>query len=506
MIGVALKGLAKRRLRAVLTAFAIVLGVAMVSGTYVLTDTVDRAFSNLFSQTYAETDARITGKAVDINFQGESAATPGVQEDLLADVRALPAVALAAGTIVDEQTRLLDKQGEAIAPDAPTFAFGVDTRPELARFNPTELVEGGWPSGPQRSSSTRARPTAKATSSGGRSASPPRGPSRSSKSSASPSTAASTRSETRRSPSSTCRRLRPSSTSAASSTRSSWRRSAGVSPEQLVRELEGALPDSVAVQTGAASAQEETEEVTFFTDIIRYFLLAFAGIALFVGGFVIFNTLSITVAQRTRELATLRTIGASRRQVLGSVVLESVVIGFVSALIGLALGIALALGLKALFAASGAALPEVGLVLAHADRCRLAPDRRRRDGARGARPRHPGDARAADRRGPRGSRAAEVAARVRHSVRRRRHRRTRRRTALHLAVRRRDRHLAAPVLDRRRLPRALRRRCDALVSPRPPARGLVGWPAPRVGGAAGKLAQGNARRNPAAPLRPLPRS
>ena len=84
--------------------------------------------------------------------------------------------------------------------------------------------------------------------------------------------------------------------------------------------------------------QEQTDEVGEFTKFFRYFLLAFAGIALFVGAFVIFNTFSITVAQRTREFATLRTIGASRRQVLGSVILESLVIGLLASLVGLGLG------------------------------------------------------------------------------------------------------------------------------------------------------------------------
>ncbi len=123
MIGVALRGLAGRKLRAVLTAFAIVLGVAMVSGTYVLTDTIDKAFSNLIGETYAETDARITGKAVDIDFQFESAATPGVPETMLEDVRALPSVAVAGGTIVDEETLLLDKAGKATQWGCPTFAL-----------------------------------------------------------------------------------------------------------------------------------------------------------------------------------------------------------------------------------------------------------------------------------------------------------------------------------------------------------------------------------------------
>src|SRR5207247_610977 len=90
----------------------------------------------------------------------------------------------------------------------------------------------------------------------------------------------------------------------------------------------------------------------------------FAGIALFVGSFVIANTLSITIAQRVREFATLRTIGATRRQVLRSVIVESLVIGFVASLVGLFLGLALAKGLNAAFVAFGIDLPTAGTVFA----------------------------------------------------------------------------------------------------------------------------------------------
>jgi putative ABC transport system permease protein len=364
MIGVALRGLAGRKLRAVLTAFAIVLGVAMVSGTYVLTDTIDKAFSNLIGETYAETDARVTGKAVDISFQGDTAAKPGVPEEMLEDVRALPSVAVAGGTIVDEEAMLLDKEGKAIAPDAPTFAFGLDLRPELERFNPTNLVAGRWPAGPSETvidAGTADREGYRVGETIGVSAV---GPVRDfgivgiaqygGVDSIGNATFAVFDVPTAQA------LLEKEGTFdeifvAAKNE---------VSPEQLVREIRASLPASVEVLTGTESAQQETDEISAFTDIIRYFLLGFAGVALFVGSFVIFNTLSITVAQRTREFATLRTIGASRRQVLGSVVLEALVIGFVSAAIGLGIGIGLAYGLKVLFASFGAELPEVGLVLA----------------------------------------------------------------------------------------------------------------------------------------------
>ena len=95
---------------------------------------------------------------------------------------------------------------------------------------------------------------------------------------------------------------------------------------------------------------------------MKFLLLGFGGIALFVGGFVIANTLAITVAQRMRELATLRTLGASRRQVLGSVVLESVVVGIIGSIVGLFLGLAIAIGLKQLLEATGFELPSGGIV------------------------------------------------------------------------------------------------------------------------------------------------
>src|SRR5207237_1169474 len=98
--------------------------------------------------------------------------------------------------------------------------------------------------------------------------------------------------------------------------------------------------------------------------IINDFLLAFGGVALFVGGFVIANTLSITIAQRTRELATLRTLGATRRQVLRSVLLEAFIIGALASVTGLFLGLALAKGLNKLFVHFGIDLPQAGTVFA----------------------------------------------------------------------------------------------------------------------------------------------
>src|SRR5262249_12624650 len=139
---------------------------------------------------------------------------------------------------------------------------------------------------------------------------------------------------------------------------------AGVSEANLAAKIKPLLPPVAEVRTSSQQASHNAAQITGGTSLIRDILLAFGGIALFVGAFVIFNTISITIAQRTRELATLRTLGASRRQVRRSVMLESFVIGLVASVIGLFAGLGLAKGLNAAFVALGVDLPQAGTVLA----------------------------------------------------------------------------------------------------------------------------------------------
>ena len=174
----------------------------------------------------------------------------------------------------------------------------------------------------------------------------------------------------------------------------------------LVDEIHPLLPPSAQVQTGAEQAKASAKDISEFTRFIQYFLLSFGAVALFVGAFVIFNTLSITIAQRTRELATLRTLGASRRQVRRSVLIEGFAIGLLASLLGLALGVGLAKGLGALMAAMSLDLPKAGTVFeARTVVVSIAP-RRDRDDARQHRSGDQGDESAADRGRPRGRHAA----------------------------------------------------------------------------------------------------
>ena len=138
----------------------------------------------------------------------------------------------------------------------------------------------------------------------------------------------------------------------------------GTSAAELVRAVRPLIPATLEVKDSAKQAEEASAEADKGMAYIRYFLLGFGAIALFVGAFVIFNTLSITVAQRTREFATLRTLGASRKQVLRSVRLEGLAIGLLASMIGLVLGFGIAKGMLVLFSAMGVDLPKGDTVFA----------------------------------------------------------------------------------------------------------------------------------------------
>jgi putative ABC transport system permease protein len=364
VIRVALRGLAGRKLRAVLTALAIVLGVAMVSGTFVLTDMINRAFDDIFTESYAKTDAFISGKSPGFSFNGDQVAPPSVSESLLPKVRSLPDVEAASGGVGDQRaTKIIDKKGKPITTQgAPTFGFGIDY--SQPRFNPLRLVGGRWPGKPNevvidsgtagdqhfRIGETIRISTLKPVRSFRLVGIAQYG---------SVGTIGSATFAAFTLP--TAQQLLDRKGQLDGISVAAKR---GVTQQKLVNEIKRVVPlTKVDVRTQAQQVKEAKKQASF-TKIIKYFLLSFAGIALFVGAFVIFNTLSITVSQRIREFATLRTIGASRRQLLTSVTIEALVIGILAAVIGLLAGIGLAEGLNALFKAVGNDLPVSGLIVA----------------------------------------------------------------------------------------------------------------------------------------------
>ena len=144
VIKVALRGLAGRKLRAALTGIAIVLGVAMISGTYILTDTVQSAFTNLFTESYAGTDAVVTGRGLDISVDGEKPPDPPVAASLLDVVRGVDGVALATGGVADENnTKPSTSDGKPVSSEGwPTLGFGIDTAPALRTVQSAQPPRG----------------------------------------------------------------------------------------------------------------------------------------------------------------------------------------------------------------------------------------------------------------------------------------------------------------------------------------------------------------------------
>jgi putative ABC transport system permease protein len=363
MVKVALRGLAGRKLRAALTAIAIVLGVAMISGTYVLTDTIKSAFSTVFTQVYKNADAVITSKNVFGNDPNSNGLPPSFSASLLPKVRALPGVLEAEGGISD-LAHLVGRDGKVISGHgSPDLAFSVHPHGNQ-RFNPLELVSGTWPVGPHQVAIDEHTASNSHYKVGDTIGVIARGPVTPYKiagivkiggvSSLGGATMAIFDFPTAQKIFDKEGKLDGIDIAAKH----------GVSPEELVKEIEPILPPTAQVRTGQGQAKQATKDTNSFLSIIQDFLLAFAGVALFVGIFVIANTLSITIAQRTRELATLRTLGATRRQVLGSVMVEAFVIGLLASITGLFLGLALAKGLNSLFVSFGINLPQASTVFA----------------------------------------------------------------------------------------------------------------------------------------------
>jgi ABC-type antimicrobial peptide transport system permease subunit len=356
----AVRGLLSRKLRTALTAIAIVLGVAMISGTYVLTDSIDQAFDRIFTDIRQGSNAVISGRSAFDLSEGSGVEAPTLDESLLPQVRELSDVAQAEGQVNSDAAQMIGDDGKAIVyGGAPNLGFSI-ADPD-SPFNPLTLIEGDWP-GPNEVMVDRSTASKEGFSVGQVIGVQAEGPvvrmriSGIMQFSAGLSIGGATLAGF---DIPTAQRLfgkvgRFDEIAVASKP--------GVTDEELVAQIQSILPRTAMVRTGQQQAAADAEETGEFISFLQTFLLAFGGIALFVGSFVIANSLSITIAQRTREFATLRTIGATNRQILGSVVVEALVVGVVASLIGLFLGLLLAKGLFELFDAVGFTLPNTGLV------------------------------------------------------------------------------------------------------------------------------------------------
>jgi putative ABC transport system permease protein len=363
MIRATWKGLLGRKLRTSLTAFAIVLGVAMVTGAYVVTDTMLGAAKKLENASYAGADASIEAKKAFTGDNNPGSRTRPLPASLVDTVRKVPSVAVAQGEIGDT-AKLTKKNGDVInTTGGPPFAVGFDaTTPAAQRLSPFKLKTGSFPTAPTEiaiDAGTAKTQHYKVGDSIGASA---LGPIRQYKITGIvtfggvDSLGSATISVfSLRGAQELFRRGHAVDTILVSG-------KPGTNPVALRAAIRPVLPAGVQVTSAKAQDRFDIKGLKSFLDIIKIALVAFGGIALFVGAFIIFNTLSITVAQRSREFGLMRMIGASRRQILRSVLFEAAAIGLLASLIGMGLGFLLATGLQAVFKGVGLDLPSTGTV------------------------------------------------------------------------------------------------------------------------------------------------
>jgi putative ABC transport system permease protein len=355
MFRLTLRNLLARKLRLVMSGLSIVLGVAFLSGVLVFSNGLSTTFDGIIygstpdgvvrAKDFAEFDAGYSGTPTNV-----------VTPENIADLEALPEVDRADGDIAGFGMSLLASDGTLVGgTGAPTLAFNYHDGPNMDGGSILELDNGRWPEGtdeivldngaaengdyelgdevqllaPYGDIQQTATLVGTAEFNGG-------------------GTAGAT--------------LLIFSTVGAQRlfldgndvyNRVSLTAAEGVSQEELTDAAEQVIPDDFEAATGDKVADESQAAIGEFLDIIKIFLLIFAGIAVLVGGFIILNTFSILVAQRSRELALMRALGAAREQVTRSVLLEALVLSFIASTIGIGLGWLLARGLAALFRAIG---------------------------------------------------------------------------------------------------------------------------------------------------------
>jgi putative ABC transport system permease protein len=359
MLRVALRGLLARKLRTALTTVAVVLGVAFVAATFVFTDTINASFKDLFQRASKGVDVSV--KAHQPVEQEDVSDARTVPASVLAKVQGTPGVAEAAGRI-DSQVAAFTVAGKQLGGNGPPMLLE-STAP--SRFDPYEYKSGGPPEGPDELALNQATADRQHLEVGDRLRIVGRGPAKAYRISGLATLGdvanlggagfvVMTLGEAQR-----VDGLPGQFTEVVAAA------DGGTTPAELKARLRAGLQGGgLEIRTGKEEADQQAKDIGENLSFLTTALLVFAGVALLVGGFLIFNTFSVTVAQRTREFALLRTLGASRPQILRSVVAETVLIGLLASVVGVLAGLALAPGLRAMMAAFGLDLPNTGTVVA----------------------------------------------------------------------------------------------------------------------------------------------
>ncbi|WP_433718562.1 ABC transporter permease [Actinoplanes sp. CA-051413] len=348
MLRATLKSLLARKLRLILSGLAVVLGVMFVAGAFVVTDTLSKSFDSLFASAYSTTDVGVTAKPkVEVSeFEGEEVITP-LPASALAQVQGVPGVQSATGLVDADGARVIGSDGKVLTSVGPPRIGSAWTGTD----DLLQLREGRGPTADDEFVANATVAKAAGIKVGDRVGVLTLEPKKEFKLvgiygySGNRDSLGGVQEVAFTEP--VAQKLMLGKTGVYSSIR--VQAEPGVTPEALRDRISATLGAGYVTKTGDELAADTAADLQaglgFFTNI----LLGFAGVALFVGIFLILNTFSIIVAQRTRELALMRALGASRRQMIGSVLVEAVVIGLIASVLGLAAGVGVGALLAYLF-------------------------------------------------------------------------------------------------------------------------------------------------------------
>jgi putative ABC transport system permease protein len=359
MLSATIKGMLAHKLRLFLTATSIALGVAFLAGTLMLNDSMQRAFDDVFGSINSGTDVAVRAESGEVKTADPDDSRPPVPANVLDLVRGVDGVATAEGS-VRGYALLTDAHGKPIQPaGAPTLGSNLASDPSL--LGDITLRTGRAPQGPGEVAIDASSAKNGELSVGSRTKILFRG---------SPETFTVVGTVGYADEDDL-----GGSTSAYFDLATAQRvldkqgvydsiavkADDGISDTTLARRVDAALPQGMQALTGQAVADESSKAVKEGLGFLNIALIGFAGIALFVGSFIIWNTFSMQVAQRTRELALFRAIGATRRQVMRTILAEAVVLGLAASGIGILLGLGMAKALSALMTSFGFVLPTAAL-------------------------------------------------------------------------------------------------------------------------------------------------
>ncbi len=357
------RSLKAHKARMLLSGLAVVLGVAFVVGTFIFTDTLKGTFDELFDN--ENPDVVVTRASAVGSDNGQGTIVSVVPQSVLDQISESAGVAVATGDVEALGVALIDSEGDPVGGNGPPqFGFSFPEYPDEPQLSGISVVEGRAPAAPEEividlQSAERGGfevgDTVTVVTQGPRIEAPLVG----------------------------LVRFGVSGTLAGATLtlfdrdyaqdtfigEEAWSQVSvladeGVTPEELRDDLQDVIGSGFEVATGQELADEAAEQLSTALGFINTFLLVFAFIALFVGTFIILNTFSMLVARRTRELALLRAIGASKAQITWSVVGEALLLGLLGGVLGIAMGVGVAIGLRELLGIIGAELPAGSLVLA----------------------------------------------------------------------------------------------------------------------------------------------